>query len=184
MNKPKDIKDCGFLPSYVVESVNWRKIDAIRLRYGLDETLNRKVAEPMTLKQLGEVFKLSREQVRQLCMQGLEMLWRKKQLFRKDTLRRRVYFYAIASTNFSPFVNDLVAITEIEKEILSTPVEQLEFSRRTLNQLKRRKMDTVGDIIRFSPDELLGLPGVGRVIVEEIIEKLCIFEDLSIEKYW
>jgi hypothetical protein len=166
------MEDYGFLPNYVVDSISPRQLDFLRKRYGLDKTLNRKVGEPMTLKQLGDYYNVSAERARNICDQGLKKLRQNKQLLRKDTLCRRIYLYTIANINFSKLIKKAIPLVQAEEKILADPINVLELSRRTFNQLKRNNVQTIGDVLKFSPDDLLGLPEIGTKSVGEIVQAI------------
>jgi hypothetical protein len=166
------MKNYGFLPSYVVSSISQRQLDFLRKRYGLDKTLNRKIGDPMTLEQLGNYYNVSSERARIICKQGLRKLEHNKQLFRKDVLCRRLYLRAIATINFSKFIQAAMPLVQAEEKILADPIEVLELNRRTFNQLKRNDIHTIGDVLKFSPDDLIGLPEIGAKSVGEIVQAI------------
>ena len=55
---------------------------------------------------------------------------------------------------------------------LSTQIEELDFSVRTYNCLKRAQINTVGDLVARSMDEMIKVRNLGKKSLEEIIEKL------------
>ncbi|HET6383125.1 MAG TPA: DNA-directed RNA polymerase subunit alpha [Armatimonadota bacterium] len=56
--------------------------------------------------------------------------------------------------------------------ILNTRIEDLDFSVRTINCLKKEGITTVGELARLSEDELLRLRNFGRKSLTEVREKL------------
>lgn len=55
---------------------------------------------------------------------------------------------------------------------LQTRVEDMDFSVRTLNCLRREAIGTIGELIQRSPAELLGIRNFGRKSLVEVQEKL------------
>lgn len=65
---------------------------------------------------------------------------------------------------------------EVKRKILSFPIEEMEFSVRTFNCLKKESIDTVGQLIEHTEDELLNIRNFGKRSLEEVIEKLAAVE--------
>jgi DNA-directed RNA polymerase subunit alpha len=53
-----------------------------------------------------------------------------------------------------------------------TPIEELELGVRSYNCLKREGIETVGDLIAKSEQELMCIPNFGRKSIEEVRERL------------
>ena len=53
-----------------------------------------------------------------------------------------------------------------------TPIEELELGVRSYNCLKREGIETVGDLIARSEQELMCIPNLGRKTIEEVRERL------------
>lgn len=69
----------------------------------------------------------------------------------------------------------LGAHEELSKEDLSVPdirVEEMDFSQRTLNCLKRAEIETLRDLVRKTEDDLECIPGFGKKAMEEVHQKL------------
>ncbi|MEW5883179.1 MAG: DNA-directed RNA polymerase subunit alpha [Armatimonadota bacterium] len=67
------------------------------------------------------------------------------------------------------------ALEEISDEDLSVPdirVEEMDFSQRTLNCLKRAEIETLRDLVRKTEDDLECIPGFGKKAMEEVLQKL------------
>lgn len=79
---------------------------------------------------------------------------------------KRGYDNAIAEMNG--------ALVEPEKEldILLTPLEDLDFMVRTYNCLKRRGIETLGDILNLTFDELIKVRNLGRKSMKEVRDKV------------
>lgn len=54
-----------------------------------------------------------------------------------------------------------------DPEILMANIEQLEFGKRTFEGL-RYQVETVGDLIRKTPRDILNIPNLGRTALKEI----------------
>jgi DNA-directed RNA polymerase subunit alpha len=52
-----------------------------------------------------------------------------------------------------------------------TPIEELELGVRSYNCLKREGVETIGDLIRKSDQELMCIPNFGRKSIEEVRER-------------
>jgi len=63
-------------------------------------------------------------------------------------------------------------IEEEEKSIYDAPIEDLKFSTRIFNSLKRADIHTVADLIAHSRDDLMKVRNLGATSLDELIEKL------------
>ncbi len=61
---------------------------------------------------------------------------------------------------------------EAKNKILSFPIEEMEFSVRTFNCLKKENIDTVGELVERTEDDLLDIRNFGKRSLEEVIETL------------
>jgi len=59
-----------------------------------------------------------------------------------------------------------------KEEILERTIEELDLSVRAFNCLKRAGVNTVGDLINKSPDEMMKVRNLGKKSLEEVISKL------------
>lgn len=57
-------------------------------------------------------------------------------------------------------------------ETLSTPIEELDFSVRTYNCLKRAGINAIGDLVTRSEDDMMKVRNLGKKSLEEVIQKL------------
>lgn len=57
-------------------------------------------------------------------------------------------------------------------QLLDTPIEDLDFSVRTYNCLKRANINSIGDLIVRSVDDMMKVRNLGRKSLEEVIQKL------------
>lgn len=60
----------------------------------------------------------------------------------------------------------------VASEVYLMPIERLDLSSRTLNCLKRAKLDRVGQVLDLSSDELLNIRNFGQKSLEELQDKL------------
>jgi DNA-directed RNA polymerase subunit alpha len=58
------------------------------------------------------------------------------------------------------------------KPILDTTIEDLDFSVRTYNCLKRAGINSVGDLVARSEDDMMKVRNLGKKSLEEVIIKL------------
>lgn len=61
---------------------------------------------------------------------------------------------------------------EVRNKILDTPIEDVEFSVRTFNCLKKENINTLGELTQRSENELLNIRNFGRRSLEEVMERL------------
>ena len=58
------------------------------------------------------------------------------------------------------------------RETLEMTIEELDLSVRSFNCLKRAGINTVGDLINKSEDEMMKVRNLGRKSLEEVMSKL------------
>jgi DNA-directed RNA polymerase subunit alpha len=61
---------------------------------------------------------------------------------------------------------------EVRNKILDTPIEDVEFSVRTFNCLKKENINTLGELVTRSENELLNIRNFGKRSLEEVLERL------------
>jgi len=71
-------------------------------------------------------------------------------------------------------INDIWSGNENEgkEQVLNKTIEELDFSVRSFNCLKRAGINTVGDLISKSPEEMMRVRNLGKKSLEEVIAKL------------
>jgi DNA-directed RNA polymerase subunit alpha len=55
---------------------------------------------------------------------------------------------------------------------LELPIEDLELSERPRNCLKRGQVNTIGELLLKTPDDLLAITNFGQKSLDEVIQKL------------
>ncbi len=70
-----------------------------------------------------------------------------------------------------PVTEEPVVIDEF-LEKLSLPVEELDVSQRALNSIKRMGINTIGDLVKLSEEDLKSTKNIGRKAINEIKEAL------------
>jgi DNA-directed RNA polymerase subunit alpha len=55
---------------------------------------------------------------------------------------------------------------------MALPIEDLDLSERPRNCLKRAQVDTIGQLLEKSEDDLLAVTNFGQKSLDEVIEKL------------
>lgn len=74
---------------------------------------------------------------------------------------------SVTSTNFSNLEIDGKAPT-----VLGTAIEDLDFSVRTYNCLKRAGINSIGDLVARSEEDMMKVRNLGKKSLEEVIQKL------------
>ena len=81
------------------------------------------------------------------------------------------FFTALADTDSALSFKNVEETGEHDSK-LSGIIEDLDFSVRTYNCLKRAQINTVGDLVAKTMDEMIKVRNLGKKSLEEIIEKL------------
>ena len=96
------------------------------------------------------------------------------------------YAVELLTTHINPFTNignsmskyrnnedeDLVTTNEIENNIEDMKIEELDFTVRSYNCLKKAGVNTISDLTSMSYVELLKIKNLGRKSLNEIIDKM------------
>jgi len=88
--------------------------------------------------------------------------------------------YLKVLTKFSPedieSMGELISEEEREKsekeKILNKTIEELDFSVRSYNCLKKSGINTLRDVIKYSPEEVIKIKNLGKKSLDEIKEKM------------
>jgi len=70
-----------------------------------------------------------------------------------------------------PVLEEKVAVDELAEK-LTLSIEELDISQRALNSLKRMGINTIGDLVRMTEEELKNTKNIGRKALSEIKEAL------------
>ena len=65
---------------------------------------------------------------------------------------------------------------EVRSKVLDTAIEDVEFSVRTFNCLKKENINTLGELIQRTESELLNIRNFGRRSLEEVLERLAQYD--------
>ena len=76
--------------------------------------------------------------------------------------------------NLAPPREEEIMIESPEK-LLKTKIQDLTFSRRTLNCFKKAKIETVGDLVKYSEEELMKIRSFGKSSLDEVKKRLTSF---------
>jgi DNA-directed RNA polymerase subunit alpha len=90
-----------------------------------------------------------------------------------DTLRKLIDL--VADLSEQPRGLDLVdaaATAGSSSPDLDLPIEELDLSERPRNCLKRARVDTIGQLVQKTEDDLLAITNFGAKSLEEVIQKL------------
>lgn len=85
-----------------------------------------------------------------------------------DHLRQLVLLSGDPDTDTTFGVGD----DDKQQKLLGKTIEEMEFSIRSYNCLKRAGIQNVGDLIKLSEDDMLKIKNLGRKSLDEIKEKL------------
>ena len=69
------------------------------------------------------------------------------------------------------FINESLKIDK-PIDVNDTLIEELELSVRAFNCLKRANINTIGELLKYSPEELLEFKNFGKKSADEVIESL------------
>jgi len=89
-----------------------------------------------------------------------------------DTLRKLVDLVADLSEQPRGLELGEVASPTSTSPDLDLPIEELDLSERPRNCLKRARVDTIGQLVQKSEDDLLAITNFGAKSLEEVIQKL------------
>jgi predicted DNA-binding protein YlxM (UPF0122 family) len=153
------------------------------------EMILQKYRDEMTLEEIAQEHKLTRERIRQIIVKGLRKLRHPVRMkYIKDG-------YLIASGELEKRVQDRYSremavleeryknrLAELTKKIqhpepkneatLATPIEMLDLSVRSRNALTRQRVKTVGDLVILSHEELCRFRCLGAKSVQEIEDRI------------
>lgn len=159
-----------------------REYKILQLRYG----------EGLTLEETGKILSITRERVRQIESKALLKLRKQKETILCADLMEEEKMLVERHENIIRQLREHVDfLTELlnwleqrplyEDEFLSLkgqqvyddrPIEDLDFSIRAYNCLRRAGIEKVGDFKKFSVEELMKIRNLGRKSLREIVFKL------------
>jgi DNA-directed RNA polymerase subunit alpha len=89
-----------------------------------------------------------------------------------DTLSKLVQLVAEVSEEPPTLELGEMSVTAASSPELEMPIEDLDLSERPRNCLKRAQVNTVGELLRKSEDDLLAITNFGQKSLDEVKEKL------------
>jgi DNA-directed RNA polymerase subunit alpha len=89
-----------------------------------------------------------------------------------DTLRSLVSLVADMSDEPQGLELGELAVTSAGSPDLDLPIEDLDLSERPRNCLKRAQVNTVGELVQKTEDDLLAITNFGQKSLDEVIAKL------------
>ena len=139
-----------------------------------------------TLEEIGSEYGISRERVRQILFKALRKIKVHKKYFEIGELaypeiyekeQRDKYIEEIKSKwtyeSAKEYIAEYEGTDEYKKQfLLDTPIEDLDFSVRTYNCLKRAYKNTLEDLIECEDVDLMKIRNLGRKSLKEIIDKV------------
>ena len=148
-------------------------------------TIRYRFEDGFTLEETGKRLVVTRERVRQIEFKALRKIWRgayrilnerqndQKKLDRLDSecrqLRAAVLAYKDCLGLIKPTGAKIPPINIIADD--STPIEELDFSVRTYNCLKRKEINTIDAIVKYQAP-FPQIRNLGKRSIQEIIDKV------------
>lgn len=114
-----------------------------------------------TLEQIGGVYDLTRERVRQLCKKGINRLMHHLSYYTKDVIEMKVDKDSEASSNSEPKQGSGIV-----------QINGMRLTKRARNILEKQGVNSVEQLQRLSRSELMKFPGLGRKTLLEIVRVL------------
>ena len=90
----------------------------------------------------------------------------------RDTLRKLIDLVAELSDAPKGLELGEVASPTSTSPDLDLPIEELDLSERPRNCLKRARVDSIGQLVQKTEDDLLAITNFGAKSLEEVIQKL------------
>jgi DNA-directed RNA polymerase subunit alpha len=87
------------------------------------------------------------------------------------TLRELLGLFADVGEGVGLELGD-IAVTDTVSQDLDLPIEALDLSERPRNCLRRAQIDTVGDLVQQTREDLLDITNFGQKSLEEVVSKL------------
>ena len=87
------------------------------------------------------------------------------------TLRELLGLFADVGEGVGLELGD-IAVTDTVSQDLDLPIEALDLSERPRNCLRRAQIDTVGDLVQKTREDLLDITNFGQKSLEEVVSKL------------
>lgn len=130
----------------------------------------------MTYQKIGDVYHLSRERIRQII----------KKTERKLRNPTRFNFIRYGYEGNIERLTPKYELTEEDRraDLLNTTIEEMNFSVRAFNCLKRGNINTVSDITeRLKKDGIMKIRNIGPKSYEEIIQKVAPYYGMTVTEY-
>jgi DNA-binding CsgD family transcriptional regulator len=155
------------------------------------DVLRRRYQDKLTLKAVGQIQEVTPERIRQLEAKAIRKLRHPSRvnmfmavpltehqaLATEHQKMSRAYDLLARALKIAVERPSEPEITELAKmvNVKSTPLEELDFSVRTYNCLRRAGINTLGEIVSKTSDELAKIRNLGRHSLNEIV--------MTLEKY-
>ena len=85
---------------------------------------------------------------------------------------------------FEEETEDTEDVFGFPKELLDTPIDSLDLTKRAKNCLKREKIDTIRDLLKKRPEDLLKIKNFGKKSMEEVRKELKEKFDIDYDKLY
>lgn len=130
----------------------------------------------MSYRKIGDVYHLSTERIRQII----------KKAERKLRHPSRFQYIRFGYEGNIARLTPKYELTDEDRkaDLLDTPIEEMNFSVRAFNCLKRGNINTVSDITeRLKKDGIMKIRNIGPKSYEEIIKKAASYYEMTVTEY-
>jgi len=129
----------------------------LKRRFGIN-------CEPLTLKELAEEFNVSSERIRQIEAKAIRKL--------KHPSRARIGYAILLGEELKPYSKEEKEFV-IPNDLSDLLIEDIPFSIRTYNVLKRSGINNLQDLVNLSKDELIhrNIGRRGLIEIEDFLNK-------------
>ena len=129
----------------------------LRRRFGIN-------CEPLTLKEIADEFNVSSERIRQIESKAIRKL--------KHPSRARIGFAILLGEELKPYSKEEKELV-IPNDLADLLIEDIPFSIRTYNVLKKSGVNNLQDLVNLSKDELIhrNIGRRGLIEIEEFLSK-------------
>jgi len=169
-------KGRGYVPAEEMEAIGetgWIMVDADfspvkKVGYRIENT---RVGKKSTYEKLTvEIFTDGTKSPEEVVKEALSILKKHYELLENISYEK-------------PVMEEKVTVDELAEK-LTLSIEELDISQRALNSLKRMGINTIGDLVKMTEEELKNTKNIGRKALSEIkeaLEKLGLHLGMNIE---
>jgi DNA-directed RNA polymerase alpha subunit len=142
-----------------------------------EEIFWERIVYAKTYTQLSAEYDLSMARLRQIVEKQRRKFSRK--LKELESLKEIAIIASSSHMKTVKKINSVFNISDDEVDGEAMKIDNLDFSVRTRNCLKSEGIDNISDLMNYSDKDLLRIPNFGKYSLNEIKEKLEVFENES-----